>query len=53
MTEMRRRGVECIEYTHGHIRALTHYGIDRADIERALLETRSALQAAGLAPATV
>jgi threonine aldolase len=53
MTAMRQHGVECIEYTNGHIRALTHYGIDRADIDRALLETQRALQAADLAPTTV
>ena len=36
MAEMRQRGVAYIEYTDGRVRALTHYGIERADIERAL-----------------
>jgi threonine aldolase len=53
MAAMRQRGVECIECSNGSIRALTHYGIDRADIGRALLEIRNALRAVGLAPTTV
>jgi len=53
MAEMRQRGVEFIEYTEGHIRALTHYGIEREDIERTLGITREALIAVGLATATV
>ena len=52
MAEVRARGVAYIEYSHGRVRALTHYGIERADIERALLVTRDALTAAGLAAVT-
>jgi threonine aldolase len=50
MSETRLRGVEYIEYSHGHVRALTHYGIGRADVDRALKATRDALAAAGLGP---
>ena len=39
-----------IEYPHGQVRALTHYGIEAAHIERAHLGRRDALEAAGLAP---
>jgi threonine aldolase len=49
MTELRQRGVHCIEYSHGHVRALTHYGIEEADIERALQAAGESLRAAGLA----
>ncbi len=49
MAEMRQRGVGYIEYSGGRVRALTHYGIERADIERALVVTRESLAATGLA----
>lgn len=52
MAELRQRGVHCIEYSHGHIRALTHYGVEAADVERVLEAARQALRAAGLAPVT-
>jgi threonine aldolase len=51
MAEMEQRGVSYVGYSHGHVRALTHYGIERADIERALVATRQALAAIGLAAA--
>jgi threonine aldolase len=47
------RGVAFIAFGHGRVRALTHYGIERDDIERALVVTRASLAAAGLAPLTV
>lgn len=50
MAELRERGCYCLEVSHGHIRALTHYGIGRADVERTLEAARQALRAAGLAP---
>jgi threonine aldolase len=50
MSEVAQRGVAFVEYTAGSVRALSHYGIERADIERALQATRAALVAAGLAP---
>jgi len=52
LAEMQRRGVAYIQYSHGRIRALTHYGIERADIERTLTATRESLAAAGLSATT-
>jgi len=52
LAEMEQRSVAYIQYSHGRIRALTHYGIERADIERTLAATRESLAAAGLAAAT-
>ncbi len=49
LRETTQRGVAYIAYTDGAVRALTHYGIERADIDRALQVTGQALQAAGLA----
>ncbi len=51
MAETRSRGLAYIEYPGGRVRALTHYGIERADIERALDITRAALAATGLSVA--
>jgi threonine aldolase len=48
MAETSSRGVAYVAYSHGRVRALTHYGIDRADVEQALAATRDALAAAGL-----
>ncbi|MEA2025387.1 MAG: GntG family PLP-dependent aldolase [Chloroflexota bacterium] len=52
LAEMQGRGVAYIQYSHGRIRALTHYGIERADIERTLAATRESLAAAGLTATT-
>ena len=41
-------GVLMIDYSHGRIRAVTHYGIDAADIERTLVAARRALADVGL-----
>jgi threonine aldolase len=49
LIELRQRGVDPIEYSHGQVRALTHYGIERSDIDRVVEATREALAAAGLA----
>jgi threonine aldolase len=48
----RQAGVVYIPYSDGRVRALTHYGIEAADIERALVATTTALRAIGLAPVT-
>jgi threonine aldolase len=53
MAETRSRGVEFTAYAQGRVRALTHYGIERSDIKRALDVTRASLGAAGLAPVAV
>ena len=44
------RGVWCIPYSDGHVRALTHYGVEAEDIEDALVASAAALAEAGLAP---
>jgi threonine aldolase len=47
-------GVLMIEYPHSRrIRAVTHYGIDAADIDATIDAARRALAAIGLAPQTV
>ena len=50
LAEWRARGVDPIEYSHGQVRALTHYGIEASHVERALVAAGQALEAAGLAP---
>jgi threonine aldolase len=40
---LRARGVLMVEYPHGQIRAVTHYGITADDIETTLEATRAAL----------
>jgi threonine aldolase len=49
LAEASARGVVYIAYGGGRVRALTHYGIERDDIERTLIATRGALTAIGLA----
>lgn len=51
LAEVEARGIRYIEYPRGLIRAIPHYGIERADIEAAISATRAALAAIGLAPA--
>ena len=53
MAETGSRGLAYIAYPRGRVRALTHYGIGRSDIERALDITRDALAAAGLSAIAV
>jgi threonine aldolase len=48
---LERRGVRMIEYPKGMIRAIPHYGIEAADIERAISAARATLADIGLAPA--
>jgi threonine aldolase len=49
---LEREGVQMIDYPGGErIRAVTHYGIDMSDVDRAIDATRRALEAVGLAPA--
>jgi threonine aldolase len=40
---LRARGVLMVEYPHGQVRAVTHYGVDAADIETTIAGTRAAL----------
>ena len=37
------RGILMVEYTHGTIRAVTHYGIDAAAIDRVIAASAAAL----------
>ena len=53
MAETQSRGLAYIAYPGERVRALTHYGIERADNERALGITRDALAAAGLSAVAV
>lgn len=53
MAETGSRGLSYIGYPGGRVRALTHYGIEGGDIDRALQITRDALAAAGLSAVTV
>jgi threonine aldolase len=48
LAECQARGLMYIAYSNGSVRALTHYGIGAADIERALVITRDALVASGI-----
>jgi threonine aldolase len=41
---LRRRGVLMVEYPHDTVRAVTHYGVDGADIERVLAACAVALR---------
>jgi hypothetical protein len=50
---LRRQGVWMLDYSHRYVRAVTHYGISAADIERALQASRLALAEVGLAPVAV
>ncbi|CAN5570864.1 low-specificity L-threonine aldolase [soil metagenome] len=50
---LRRQGVWMLDYSHRYVRAVTHYGISAADIERALQASRRALTEVGLAPVAV
>ena len=43
LAELRARGVEMVEYPHGQVRAVTHYGVTSSDIETVIVATRAAL----------
>jgi threonine aldolase len=46
------RGVLVVAYPHGQIRAVTHYGIERADIETTIDAFREALAETSTSPAS-
>jgi threonine aldolase len=49
---LEREGVQMIDYPGGdRIRAVTHYGIEPADVDEAIAATRRALADVGLYPA--
>jgi threonine aldolase len=43
LAALRARDVEMVEYPHGQVRAVTHYGVTAADIETVITATRDAL----------
>ena len=43
LAALRARGVLMIEYPHGQVRAVTHYGVAAEDIETAIVAVRAAL----------
>jgi threonine aldolase len=45
-----RRGVVVVAYPHGQVRAVTHYGVESADIEAAIGAFRDALAETGPVP---
>ena len=47
---LERRGVLVVAYPHGQIRAVTHYGVERSDIEIAIEAFADALADTGPAP---
>ena len=47
---LERRGVLVVAYPHGQIRAVTHYGVERSDIETAIEAFGDALAETGPAP---
>ena len=50
LAALRARGVLMVEYPHGQVRAVTHYGVDAADIETTIAATRAALAETGPQP---
>jgi len=50
MQEARARGLAFTPYPGGRVRALTHYGIERVDVERALAIVSEVLATMGLNP---
>jgi threonine aldolase len=50
LAALRARGVLMVEYPHGQVRAVTHYGITAADIETSITATRAALAETGARP---
>jgi len=51
LDRLTQAGVLMVPYSHGQIRAVTHYGIEATDIERVIELTRRVLAELGLAPA--
>ena len=47
LAALRARGVVMVEYPHGQVRAVTHYGVTAADIETTIAATRAALAETG------
>jgi threonine aldolase len=52
LNELKSRGVLMVEYAHGSIRAVTHYGVTAADVDRVLAASADALRSTTAKPAT-
>ena len=50
LTALRARGVLMVEYPHGQVRAVTHYGVTAADVETTIAATRAALSETAARP---
>jgi threonine aldolase len=44
LAELNARGVKLVEYAHGSIRAVTHYGVTAADVDRVVAVAAAALR---------
>jgi len=49
LATLAQAGVLMIDYPHGQVRAVTHYGVERSDVERVLVAVRRALVEIGAA----
>jgi threonine aldolase len=49
---LQARGVVMLEYSHGWVRAVTHYGITAADIDRVIAACAEALEETSASPVT-
>ncbi len=52
LAALRARGVVMVEYPHGQVRAVTHYGVTADDIETTITATRAALAETAVRRAT-
>ncbi len=43
LAALRAHGVEMVEYPHGQVRAVTHYGVTAADVETTIAASKAAL----------
>jgi threonine aldolase len=50
LDELAGHGIHMLPYAHGQIRAVTHYGVERPDIERTLEGVKRSLAALGPGP---
>ena len=44
LAALKARGVVMIDYAHGQVRAVTHYGVTAADVETTIAATQAALK---------
>jgi len=51
--QLASEGVSMLDYSHGQVRAVTHYGVDAADIDYSIDAARRALAEVGLATSAI